>query len=216
MADPHQEIEVKLNCPRNKVEAFLEHPMLHALDLHARPERYRMMNVYYDTPDLLLRKSKVALRLRRIDNDWVQTLKASGRRQGGLSTRSEWELPVTGGALELDRFRGTGADLVIQALREHGMESALAPQFRVDFVRMAWLIRPFPRTQPMFRTEIVLDRGEIMAGGRREAVSEIEVELMHGRVKDLLRVAETLKRDVGLAEEPASKARRGYALLGKG
>jgi len=213
MAEPHQEVEIKLRCPRNKVEAFLEHPVLHALDGHHRPERLRMVNIYYDTPDLLLRRSKVALRLRRIDNDWVQTLKAPGRRQGGLSSRKEWEMPVAGDALNLDLFRGTEADLVIQALREHGMESALVPQFRVDFQRMAWMLRPFPRTQPMFRSEIVLDRGEILAGGHTEPVSEVEIELKHGRIKELLRVADMLKRDIGLAEEPASKARRGYALL---
>jgi inorganic triphosphatase YgiF len=215
MADPHQEVEIKLKCPRQKVEAFLEHPLLHALDAHARPGRHRIMSVYYDTPDLLLRQAGVALRLRRIDSNWVQTLKASGRRQGGLTTRREWEMPVAGPALELDRFGGTDADLVIKALREHDMAQKLKAQFRVDFIRMDWMIRPFPRTQPMFRTEVVLDRGEILAGGRREPVSEIEVELLHGRVKDLQRVADMFKRDVGLAEEEASKARRGYALLAK-
>ncbi len=215
MAESHQEVEIKLKCPRQKVEAFLEHPLLHALDGHARPGRHRVINIYYDTPGQLLRQSHVALRLRRLDGVWVQTLKTSGRRQGGLSTRREWEMPVAGAALELDRFSGTDADLVIKALREHGMDQKLQAQFRVDFVRMDWMIRPFPRTQPMFRTEVVLDRGEILAGGQREPVSEIEVELKHGRVKDLQRVAEMLMRDVGLDEEEASKARRGYALLAR-
>src|ERR1700743_1862421 len=107
MAEPHQEVEIKLKCPRNKVEAFLEHPVLHALDGHHRPERHRMVNIYYDTPDFLLAKSKVALRLRRIDNDWVQTLKAPGKRQGGLSSRKEWEMPVAGGQLDLDQFKNS-------------------------------------------------------------------------------------------------------------
>ena len=213
MSTPDQEIEIKLDCPRHKVEAFLEHPILHALDGHHRPERHKMVNIYYDTPDLLLRKSKVALRLRRIDHEWVQTLKAPGRREGGLSTRKEWEMKVAGEALELDRFDGTDAEGIIKALREHGMEAQLAPLFRVDFERMAWMLRPYPRTLPTFRTEVVLDRGEILAGGRRQAVSEIEIELKRGHVKELLRVADMLKRDVGLSEETASKARRGYALL---
>jgi len=213
MAESHQEVEIKLRCPRNKVEAFLEHPMLHALDGHARPEKHRMINIYYDTPDYLLRKSKVALRLRRIDNTWVQTLKAPGKRQGGLSSRKEWEMPVKGEALELDLFKGSEADLVIEALRQHGLDGALVPQFRVDFQRMLWMLRPFPRTQPMFRSEVVLDRGEIIANGHREAVSEIEIELKHGHIKELRRVADMLMRDIGLDEETASKARRGYALL---
>ncbi|MDB5803711.1 MAG: hypothetical protein JWN73_1033 [Betaproteobacteria bacterium] len=213
MAESHQEVEIKLKCPRNKVEAFLEHPMLHALDGHARPEKHRMINIYYDTPDYLLRKSKVALRLRRIDNTWVQTLKAPGKRQGGLSSRKEWEMPVKGEALELDQFKGSEADLVIEALRQHGLDGALVPQFRVDFQRMLWMLRPFPRTQPMFRSEVVLDRGEIIANGHREPVSEIEIELKHGHIKELQRVADMLMRDIGLEEETASKARRGYALL---
>lgn len=213
MAEAHQEVEIKLKCPRNKVEAFLEHPVLHALDAHARPEKHRMINVYYDTPDHMLRQSKVALRLRRIDNDWVQTLKAPGKRQGGLSSRKEWEMPIKGESLDLDLFKDTEAHGVIKALREHGLDSALVPQFRVDFQRMAWLLRPFPRTQPMFRAEVVLDRGEIIAAGHREPVSEVEIELKHGHLKELWRVAEMLMRDIGLSEETASKARRGYAIL---
>lgn len=215
MADPHQEVEIKLKCPRRKVEAFLEHPLLHALDGHARPGKHRVINVYYDTPDLLLRQAGVALRLRRIDGYWVQTLKTAARRQGGLSSRREWEMPVSGSALELDRFSGTDADRVIKALRAHDLEKKLTAQFRIDFTRQDWTIRPFPRTQPMFRTEVVLDQGEIIAAGRREEVSEVEVELLHGRVKDLRRVADMIMRDVGLDEEDASKARRGYALLAK-
>ena len=94
MIESHEEVEIKLDCPRNKVEAFLEHPILHALDGHSRPQKFRMTNIYYDTPDFLLRQSKVALRLRRIDNRWVQTLKAPGKRKGGMSSRKEWEMPV--------------------------------------------------------------------------------------------------------------------------
>lgn len=213
MVESHQEVEIKLDCPRNKVDAFLEHPVLHALDGHARPERLRMTNIYYDTPDFMLRKSKVAIRLRRIDNRWVQTLKAPGKRQGGMSSRKEWEMPVAGEALELDLFEDTDAWPIIDALREHGLDEKLGPLFRVDFQRMAWMLRPFPRTQPMFRAEVVLDRGDIIVAGHRQPVSEIEIELKHGRIKELTRVADMLKRDIGLDEEPASKARRGYALL---
>jgi triphosphatase len=213
MSAPQQEIEIKLDCPRHKVEAFLEHPLLHALDVNHRPERHKMVNIYYDTPDLLLRQSKVAIRLRRFNTIWMQTLKAPGKREGGLSSRKEWEMTVAGGALELDRFKGTDAEGIVKALREHGIDQKLVPLFRVEFERMAWMIRPFPRTLPLFRTEVVLDRGEIIAGSRRQAISEIEIELKHGQVKELKRVAEMLKRDVGLSEETASKARRGYALL---
>jgi inorganic triphosphatase YgiF len=213
MTEPHQEVEIKLDCPRNKVEAFLEHPVLHALDGHARPQKLRMINIYYDTPDFLLRKSKVAIRLRRIDNEWIQTLKAPGKRQGGMSSRKEWEMPVKSDSLELEQFEATDAKPIIDALRQHGLDGKLAPQFRVDFQRMAWLLRPFPRTQPMFRAEVVLDRGEIIAAGHRAPVSEIEIELKHGRIKELARVADMLKHDIGLEEEPASKARRGYAML---
>ena len=124
-------------------------------------------------------------------------------------------MPVSGEVLELDQFNGTEAEAIIKALREHGLDDKLAPQFRVDFQRMAWLLRPFPRTQPMFRAEVVLDRGDIIAAGHRNPVSEIEIELKHGHTNELTRVADMLMRDIGLKEEPASKARRGYAMLGE-
>jgi inorganic triphosphatase YgiF len=62
------------------------------------------------------------------------------------------------------------------------------------------------------RATLCLDVGEIRAGRRRTAVSEIEVELERGDPSRLFELASTLAADLPLRVSQSSKAERGYAL----
>ena len=167
------------------------------------PERRRVASVYYDTARQDLRRAGVALRLRREGSRWLQTLKAESIQHAGLAARSEWELPVKRRALEPDAFprdeiRGsTGIDLPRLARR-------LRPVFETRFTRRSGLVQVDGRAS----AELAIDRGRIVAGRRREAISEVELELISGDTEPLLRFAETLA--LPLAYE--SKAERGYRL----
>jgi inorganic triphosphatase YgiF len=154
----------------------------------------------------------MALRLRRYGRRWLQTLKTStpGERKGGVATRQEWEMAVAGQALELDRLRDTPLK---DALEEIGGKEQLRPIFRVEFIREAWLLRPFPRYAPDFTAEVAFDHGRILSGDKTERISEIELELKSGHVRELEYLAHVLMRDLKIKEEPRSKARRGYAML---
>ena len=61
-----------------------------------------LTNLYFDTPSLALARAKIALRLRKTPDGWLQTLKAAGTAQGGLHSRHEWETPVSNEALDFD------------------------------------------------------------------------------------------------------------------
>jgi inorganic triphosphatase YgiF len=62
------------------------------------------------------------------------------------------------------------------------------------------------------RAMLCLDVGEIRAGRRRAAISEIEVELENGDPSRLFELAATLAADLPVRVTHVSKAERGYAL----
>ena len=209
-----QEIEIKLACGSQHVQALRKHVVLEHPIVDAPYTRKKLTNIYFDTPDYALRRQRIALRLRRIDRHWVQTLKASfddaEGKGDGISIRREWEMPVAGPSLELDKLADTPLKA---ALKIAGGAENLVPLFRVEFVRDAWMVKPFPRYAPDFVAEIAFDRGRILAGARTGRISEIEIELKKGHIRELQYLAHVLMRDLKIKEEPRSKAKRGYALL---
>ena len=206
------EIEIKLACGAHHARALLKHPVMAHPAPAAAHSRERLLNFYFDTDEFELRRRKMALRLRRYGRRWLQTLKTStpGERKGGVAMRQEWEMPVAGQALELDRLRDTP---LREALEEIGGKARLQTIFRVEFIREAWLLRPFPRYAPDFTAEVAFDHGRILSGDKTERISEIELELKSGHVRELEYLAHVLMRDLKIKEEPRSKARRGYAML---
>jgi triphosphatase len=204
------EIEIKLGCGAHHAKALLKHPVLSHPAPDSAPSREKLLNLYFDTDDYQLRKRKIALRLRRYGRQWLQTLKASGERKNGVAMRREWEMPVAGPALELSRLSDTPLK---EALTAIGAPERLRPIFKVEFVRAAWTVRPFPRYAPDFIAEIAFDHGKIHSGDKVDRISEIELELKGGHVRELEYLAHVLMRDLKIKEEPRSKARRGYAML---
>jgi len=204
------EIEIKLACGAQHAKALLKHPVMAHSEGDAGHSREKLLNLYFDTDDYQLRRRKIALRLRRYGRHWLQTLKASGDRKNGVAMRQEWETPVAGPALELEKLRDTP---LREALAAIGKRERLQPIFRVEFVREAWLLKPFPRYAPDFIAEVAFDHGKIISNSKTERISEIELELKAGHVRELEYLAHVLMRDLKIKEEPRSKARRGYAML---
>ena len=180
------------------------------------PSKTEVLNVYFDTSDRLLQRHSMALRVRRIDGRWLQTLKIAGKR-GALSRRGEWETParvVRGeGRLDLARFENV-------PLRELLASQETTPQlrtvFRTRFARTRWLIK---RADALI--EVALDIGEITAGrdgAQCDPICEVELELKTGNSAALIETAFDLL-DVGGKTRPKltpvarSKAERGYQLV---
>ena len=199
-----QEIELKLALPEDAQRAFLRHPLLKQA---SGKQSFRLVNLYYDTPGLALRKRGIALRLRAKGRLWLQTVKCAGEAGGGLSARPEWETPYVG---HFD-FSGIDDPEVRARLEKPKLKARIAPVFETNFQRIAWLLEPQPGT----RIEMVLDRGWIAAAGRREAISEIELELLQGDPAQLFVIARALAGRIPVAPAPLSKADRGYRLFGQ-
>jgi inorganic triphosphatase YgiF len=190
------EIELKLALPESAQRAFLRHPLLKSA---AQRSTAQLVNIYYDTPDLALRKSGVAVRLRRQGRVWLQTVKCAGSSAGGLSVRPEWETPYLG---HFD-FSSVDDEAVRKRLQSKRILPRLAPVFETSFRRTTWM---FGEVLLMF------DRGWIAADGRREAISELELELAGGNVGALFTLADALAERLSLLPAPLSKAERGIRL----
>lgn len=195
-----EEVELKLALAEAHQSRFLRHPLLkQAVGRHAEA----LDNIYYDTADLSLRRRGIALRLRRKGRDWLQTVKLAGSSSAGLSTRPEWETPYTG------RFDFSSVDQssVREWLQRPKLLARIIPVCETRFRRITWQFSAAPGA-----VLLTLDRGWIIANGRREPISELELELSGAPVQAIFDLAGQLAERVSLTPAVWSKAERGYRL----
>ncbi|MBY4949830.1 CYTH domain-containing protein [Cupriavidus respiraculi] len=203
-----REIELKLAVPDGALA-----PLAGWLDANALPRgEFELLNIYLDTPDHALARSRAALRLRRKGAQWLQTLKTAGGSAGGLAVRNEWEMPVEGEAIDLSRLPADARTLLAP------LAARLAPVFRTDFRRRTWLIRTEDG-----EIEAALDQGTISVPaqpGASEPIQELELEWLSGdagrAAQALQALGERLRAIAPLTPADASKAARGYRLAGIG
>jgi adenylate cyclase len=196
------EIEFKLSCTPETASTLGR--QLSRLT-GAAPQRLKLQNTYYDTPQQDLRALGIALRIRQQDKQHLQTVKCAGHVSGGLSSRPEWETPYSG------RFDFSPVD--DETVRGQLEILAKLPGYRAtletNFSRHIWHWRPEAGTH----VELMLDRGRIVAGGREEAICELELELVEGKAERLLDLVAHLVELAPLFPAPLSKATRGNLLL---
>jgi len=196
------ETELKLRVPPARLRELLASPLLR---VSGAARTLRLTATYYDTPDLRLWRSHIALRVRREGGRWLQTVKGAGGVQAGVHSRLELETVLR------DAHPDPAAlprDPLTKALRPRKVAEALAPVLRTEILRTVRLLKPAPGVV----IEAAIDRGVIRSGRRREAVCELELELKQGPVTALFDLAQQLVATLPLALEHHSKAERGYAL----
>ena len=202
------ELELKLAISPEDMTRLRQHPLL-VRYAEAQELPQVIHNRYFDTPDRALAQRQVAIRLRSIGDHWWQTLKIMQQHPSGLSIRDEWELPVAGPRLELAAFSSIPDELKAQLLQ---WGPQLKPVCETVFERT--LYRVSFKKGCCF--ELAMDQGEIRATQgktvRHQPISEIELELTAGDVRDLLGFAARLAKEHSLIPEPRSKLARGLAL----
>jgi triphosphatase len=192
-----EEIELKLELTpdaADRVEASALLP--------GDPARAELRAIYFDTPDHRLAKAGLSLRIRRSDGKRIQTIKAGRAGAAGLFARSEWERGVKNDRPVLDDSMP-----VRMALGEKA--DATAPVFQVLVERSSWIIR-----EGNTEIELVLDRGEVLAGDRRAPLCEIELELKEGDPAALFAVARRIDAVAPARIGVLTKSERGYRLRG--
>jgi adenylate cyclase len=198
MAD---EIELKLALPPLQRSRLLRHPLLKQGVLL---KRQRVVNIYYDTPDQALHREGMALRLRQQGEQMLQTVKCAGVSSGGLSTRPEWEVPYSG-RFDFSCVTDRNVRQFLQAPEHY---RRLQPCFETTFQRSTWRFEVSPGKAVL----MMLDRGHILAKGRKETISEVELELDGADEDHLFALALALAERISLVPALLSKAERGYRL----
>jgi adenylate cyclase len=197
-----QQIALKLDVAEDRHTALQRHPLLASADIR---EQQNLVSVYYDTGRLALRRAGILLRLRRNGNSWIQTIKRQDSSDSGLTFRPEWQAPY------LNHFDFAHVDdaSLRDWLQKEKVSSRIAAVFETSFRRRTWLI------EPAFGVRILakLDRGWIAADGRREILSELELQLLAGSIDDIYGLALDLGRTQPLPPMLLSKAERGYRLF---
>jgi len=171
----------------------------------SKPYKQHLVSTYFDTPDSALIQFGVGLRLRQIDQQWLQTVKCSGEAKDGLHQRKEWEHEIAGPEFDLSLLAET--DLA-PLLDNKTVWEAVAPVFTTDFERVVMPLILDDGSQ----IEMAYDRGLVKAGDRQQPIHEIELELKRGEIKKCQKLAESLKRAMLLEYSDISKAGHGYSL----
>jgi inorganic triphosphatase YgiF len=224
------ETELKLLLPPDTAAAILRRPALRSLlapaplavasaepaPAEAEPEaepglalhRSKLESTYYDTADQWLAGQRMALRVRKIGRKRIQTLKAPALGPEGLQNFLEIEAEIDSDRPQLSAVTDPKLN---RKLERENVWRRLRPIFETRFQRSAFLTE-----HGAAMIEVAVDLGSITAGGRRQPIAEIELELKSGPPGALYDLAEQLA--LQLAEDfpirlgAETKAGRGYAL----
>ncbi|MBC7728519.1 MAG: CYTH and CHAD domain-containing protein [Microbacteriaceae bacterium] len=195
------EIELKFRIPAARLTALRRAVATRGAQVQP------LVALYFDTPGELLAHARVALRLRREGEIWVQTLKAEG---ADAMHRLEHNVVVAGKrqpGLDLSRHDGSAAGQVLRALLAGARDEPLLLRYATEVQRTRRLLRAGDA-----RIELALDEGHITAGRHRLPICELELELLAGTPQALLDVAGRWVDRFGLVLDVRSKSERGHRL----
>ena len=207
MSGKSEEIEIRLATTDAAIRRLRNSSVLASLAVSSA-RTSRLTSVYWDTPALDLRASRLALRLRRNDHcGWIQALKAETQDP---QSRKEYEGAVSGARPELGLAHRLGWKRDERLL---ALDNELKPIFCTRVMRTMRTVRFDDGTV----AELSVDRGELsadLAQSKPERILEIEIELVAGSALRLYELACQLVRELPSTRVLfASKARRGYELL---
>ncbi|WP_347019682.1 CHAD domain-containing protein [Acinetobacter calcoaceticus] len=196
------EVELKFQLPESKKKSVQQYLKKH------KAQQIHLQAKYYDTPDRLLAKNGMALRLRKENDLWVQTFKAAGQshlhrvEEEVFLGKCDQEPDLN---LELYQDNKVVTDLLNTALGKEAKKLSL--QFETDV----------QRTYHVFEAdntaiEVCLDDGVVKTATTQSIICEVEFELKQGAVKTLIQFAQQWINRYTLWLDVRSKAERGNLL----
>ncbi|WP_314961185.1 CHAD domain-containing protein [Bradyrhizobium cosmicum] len=197
---PAGEIEFKLLVDADRMAHFNAAPVI-AANARNKGTRKHLKSVYYDTPERMLRRNGLSLRVRQNGARFVQTVKTDAADDP--LRRGEWEANVTSLAPDL----ALAMPFIPEKLRSQLETQPLEAVFTADIHRRARMI-----DLPSGTVEIAFDQGELTAGDRSLPVSEIELELKSGSASTIYDLALRLAEHGAVKPSIRTKSARGFDL----
>ena len=202
------ETEIKLLIAKKHVKILTASSLVAKKTKKGSHKTVKLVNVYFDTRDLLLRQAGIAYRVRQNGKKFEATVKLGRSEAGGLSARQEYNVAVKNAKPDLSVFNDSGLQVDFDALLGTAQIEKL---FTVRVKREIRLLQVTKETV----VEMAIDQGFISAGGKKETIDEIELELKEGSLADLLAYTAKITAEVPVFTESRSKYARGLALLDK-
>jgi len=203
MGNEPKEIELKLRIAPEDIAVLKNHPSFaHALH---EPTQETVESVYFDSDDRFLREHGLTLRVRRVGDKHVQTIKTTNQGSDCIE-RSEWEQAIEGDQPDLTRVMDTALGPILT----DDVRNALKPVFETRIERTAYHLNGDNTA-----ITVAIDEGQIVATDSSCPVSEIELELEHGNPTELFKIARAINDVVPAQLDVKSKSERGYDLIAK-
>ena len=206
MSSLETELKLKLLVPEWG-QQIAETEMLPAVEHASAVQRELLESQYYDTPSRRLQAAQLAYRVRLEDGRWVATVKAGGSSGGGLHRREEYSVVLADQEPSVAVFFATPIGERLHAVMgNEPLEAIVATRFtryKRDLI-----------ASDGSQIEFAVDLGEILAGGQKEIIAEVELELKSGNPSAVLTVGAELAKLFPLRVEPRSKYFRALQLAG--
>ncbi|MER2139844.1 MAG: CYTH domain-containing protein, partial [Succiniclasticum sp.] len=177
--EKNTETEIKLLIAKKDVKALVASPLVAKKTKKGSHKTVKLVNIYFDTRDLLLRQAGIAYRVRQNGKKYEATVKLGKTAAGGLSARQEYNVPVKNAKPNLSVFDDSGLPVDFAALL------GTAQIEKLFTVRVKRELRLLQITKDTL-VEMAIDQGFISAGGKKETIDEVELEIKEGSLGDLL------------------------------
>lgn len=205
------EFELKLEVPPAQLECVA------VAVLDAKATRQRLQASYFDTPDGVLARKGIVVRLRKEGRRWVQTAKGLTsdllerlEHNAKLPPQRAGAIPV----LDLSRHRGTpvGKAIDIAICEAFGLKASdkyprLDLLYSTDVRRISRCVNHGSSV-----IEIALDQGHVLANGLSQPICELEFELKEGTPADAIALARQWSSAHGLWISTIAKSTKGQRL----
>lgn len=217
-----QEIELKFLVPESRLKGLMRQVQVKSSKLT------QLAAHYYDTLDQQLARAGIGLRIRKEGDAWVQTLKAGG---DGIAARLEHnaildneqvQAMLDNNALmpDLSIYKDTPAAAAFDGFKLKELAKKLTQRYVTDVQRTTRFLTEKTSDALEDSTdnciEVAYDQGEIIHGEddtQREAIQEIEFELISGDLDFLFTTAKAWCKRYKLSLSTVTKAERGGLLI---
>ncbi|MGP5118568.1 CYTH and CHAD domain-containing protein [Psychrobacter alimentarius] len=217
-----QEIELKFLVPESRLKGLMRQVQVKSSKLT------QLAAHYYDTLDQQLAKAGIGLRIRKEGDAWVQTLKAGG---DGIAARLEHnaildneqvQAMLDNNALmpDLSIYKDTPAAAAFDGFKLKELAKKLTQRYVTDVQRTTRFLTEKTSDGLEDSTdnciEVACDQGELIHGEddtQREAIQEIEFELISGDLDFLFTTAKAWCKRYKLSLSTVTKAERGGLLI---
>lgn len=215
-----QEIELKFLVPESRLKGLMRQARVKSSEVT------QLAAHYYDTPDQQLAEAGIGLRIRKEGDAWVQTIKAGG---DGIAARLEHNAVLDNEQVQamldnntlmpdLTIYKNTSVAPALAEFKLKKLAKNLTRLYVTDVERTTRLLVDDNGgdSDANNHVEMAYDYGEIIHGNddtQRDAIQEIEFELISGDIDFLFATAKTWCKRYKLCLSTVTKAERGGLLI---